>query len=120
MSAQFDTYPEERRRSPRIDGSGIKVEYFPEKHTESIIKTTAKNICGQGICVFMPEIIGLEETIHMKILLPGNETPLVTKGVIVWYSSGGKADTFQAGIEFEGMSAADQRILSDFLNTRLR
>lgn len=120
MTASFERYPDERRRSPRIDGAGIKVEYRPEGTNESAIKSTAKNICIHGICVYMPAVVEVTQTIEMKIDLPGDEIPILTKGTIVWYGSGREVATYQAGIEFQGMSEEDQKRLSVYIDARMK
>lgn len=120
MTAQFERFPDEKRRSPRIDGAGIKVEYFPEGSKASAIKSTIKNICIHGICIYMPEVIEVTETINMKIFLPGSDIPIPAKGVIVWYGAGGKADCYNVGIEFEKISEEDQKKLSGYIEANLK
>ncbi len=119
MSAQFESYPDERRRSPRINGAEIKVEYFTEKNKASAVHTSVKDVCIHGICLFMPDIIEVNETISMKISLAGSETPIAAQGVIVWFSAGDRSGCYNVGIEFEKISEEDQMKLSDYIKAHL-
>ncbi|MBN1869838.1 MAG: PilZ domain-containing protein [Candidatus Omnitrophica bacterium] len=120
MMAQFERYPEERRRSPRISGDGIKLEYFANGNQASTTKASVKNICIHGICIYMPEVIEAKETISVNISLPGSKIPIRAQGVVVWYGAGDRLGYYNVGIEFEKISKEDQKKLSDYIEANLK
>ncbi len=115
MSTQFESYPNERRRSPRISGAGTEVEYFTDKNKTSPTKALVKDICIHGICIYVPEVIGANETIRMDILLTGSEIPIHAQGAVVWYGAGNRPDCYKVGIEFEKISEEDQKKLFAYI-----
>ena len=120
MAAQFEGYPDERRRSPRISGAGAEVEYFADRNKASVARALVKDICIHGICIYMPEIIGAKETISMKIFLPGSEAPIRAQGAVVWYSAGKNSNCYNVGIVFEKISQEDREKLSDHIEANLK
>lgn len=119
MSAQFEAFPEERRRSPRINGAGITVEYTVAGAKAPATKAGVKNICVHGICVYMPQVKEVAVTYDMTIFLPGHPAPLHTLGNFVWYGPSDRPNCFNVGIEFEKMSESDQKKLAEYINVRV-
>ena len=68
MHAPFESYPNERRRSPRISGAGIEIEYFTNGDETSIAEASVKDICIHGICIYMPEVIEVTRRPPLLIL----------------------------------------------------
>ena len=120
MTAQFERFPDERRRSPRISGAGIEVEYFSGGNKTLATKAVVKNICIHGICIYMPEVIETREAISVNIFLTGSEIPLRAQGAVVWYSAGERSGYYNVGIEFEKISKEDQKKLSDHIEANLK
>jgi len=120
MTAQFERYPNERRRSPRISGAGTKVEYFADGDEASATKASVKDICIHGICIYVPEVIETKKTMFMNIVLAGSEIPIRVQGVVVWYSGGDRVGYYNVGIEFEKISEEDQKKLSDHIEANLK
>ena len=119
MTAPFDNFPYERRRSPRVSGAGIGVEYFPAGGKTQPTKTSAKNICIHGICLCMTNITEPKETVIMDILLPGSDIPFRAEGSVVWYNAFENEDYFRVGIEFAKITDEDQKKLSDYIQEKL-
>ena len=120
MTAQFERYPNERRRSPRISGAGTEVEYFADGKKASAAKAFVKDICIHGICLYMPKVVEAREMIAMNIFLAGSEIPIRAQGVVVWYNAGTRLGYYNVGIEFEKISEEDQKKLSDHIEANLK
>ena len=120
MNAQFESYPNERRRSPRVSGVGIRAEYFPVGKEESAAKASVKDICIHGICIHMPNVIEVSETISINIFLPDRKDPLQALGVVVWYNAANLLDCYNVGIEFESISEEDRKTLADYVEKNLK
>jgi len=115
MTIPFDQFPNENRRSPRVDGKGIKVEYYSTGNEASPTKAPVKNICFHGICICMPSISEGWKMIHMNIVPPGRTTPISATGSVVWYNMLEGDDYYNVGIEFQTISEEDQKWLEDYV-----
>jgi len=120
MSDSFEQYPSERRRSPRVPGNAIEVEYFTDSGDATPTEASVRNICIHGICLFLPEVVEGKDTINMKILLPGRKDPLRALGSVVWYSAGDREGFYNVGIEFLEISDEDQKLIADFVERALK
>jgi len=113
MEDQDEKFPKEKRRAPRV--SGTLVEYTFEGKDEPTKEAFIKDICIYGVCIFVPNAVELDAVLSLDIFLFGNNTPISTKGKVIWQKAGENLGYFNVGIEFTKMSDEHKKILSDHI-----
>jgi len=114
----------ERRRFPRLNLS-VDIEYSViGKKQSSRSEGVTKNISPGGICVIVYEKIDIGDTLSLVINLPGGERPIQTEGRVVWLGdfilSDEKRSSWDAGVEFTGISEEDSQRLSKYVFTLIK
>ncbi len=109
----------ERRKFPRLNLS-VDVEYSvigKEQYSKS--EGVTKNISSGGICVIVYEKIDIGDILSLIINLPAGERPIQTEGRVVWIGdfilSEDKRSSWDAGVEFTGISEDDSQRLSKYV-----
>ncbi len=114
----------ERRKFPRLNLS-VDIEYSVIGK-ESYLKGegSTKNISSGGICVIVYEKIDIGDILSLVINLPAGERPIQTEGRVVWIGdfilSEEKISSWDAGIEFTGISEDDSQRLSKYVFTLIK
>ncbi|MBN1406047.1 MAG: PilZ domain-containing protein [Candidatus Omnitrophica bacterium] len=118
---ELDTYYnglKERRGSVRF-----------KKHAEVICKVIesadsrwsvfSKDISGEGICLYLPEILPQDAVVDLEIRIENNR-PINVRGKVVWVkelesTEGSTRRQFNAGIRFVKISPKDKEDLFNFI-----
>ena len=113
MMEKDDQFPNEKRRSPRVNGA--LVEYCVDGRSTDRKKAFIKDLCIHGICIYVPSPIDATSILCMDIYLFGSSEPIFGKGRIVWQKLGGYFNFYNVGIEFTEMSEEDTKTLTEHI-----
>ena len=114
----------DRRKFPRAYFKCV-INIFSKDSPESIV-THTENIGIGGICVIIPEDLGLFRGVNLEVeLQDGGTGNIVTSGTVVWVvkkhdhkRSGGMA--YDTGIEFVDLPAAAKAKITKIVETQLK
>ena len=118
MTDHAETFPKEKRRSPRV--SGAVVEYHIEGEESDKRKAFIKDICIHGVCIYIPNPVAENSILCMDIYLFGSETPIFTKGRVVWQRLGGYFSFHNVGIEFTEINDEDAKKLEEHISANYK
>lgn len=125
ITGELDTYYiklKEKRRTVRLDkrlSVICKVLERPDSHWSVF----SKDISGEGICVFLPEILPQDAIVDLEIELPEGKR-VIAHGKVAWIK---KLDSpnnkekrqFSVGIKFINISPKDKDNLVNFVSKSL-
>jgi len=90
----------EKRRFGRFV-TQLKAHYFLEENRGSLKECTINDISPIGAGIELHEDINVGSTIHLIVSVPGESTPIMIKGALVWIKH--KQPKFVGGIELTEM-----------------
>lgn len=98
----------ERRHFPRLAVS-VPINYSVLSNGDHIM---TKNLSAGGLCITIYDDIGVGSRLTLKIYLPGESSPVVVIGKIVWKDefiiSSDPQKRFEVGVEFVNIDDADR------------
>ena len=115
----------ERRRFIRFDlDTNIKFRIFDDLHIEENIKTKAKNLSAEGVCIVTEKNFPVNKNIELEISLPGRKRPVKVRGKIIWsqkIKGGGKGikDHYESGIRLFMIDKDDETSLLKYYCERM-
>lgn len=126
ITGELDTYfsrLKERRTTIRLNKRLSVVCKVVEK-SDSHWSVFSKDISGEGICLYMPEILPQDAIVDLKIDIPGKKY-ISVHGKVVWVKETARASAegkrqFNSGIKFIKIRPKDKDDLVDFIETSLK
>jgi len=107
-TVSIDEWKRNLRRSSRVKAN-FQLEVICNVNGERVlIPGYARNVSSEGIGVFIPANLGIDEKLELQFTLPKSELELTLKGIVR------AVDEFFYGIEFLGLDAATKRLLRAF------
>jgi len=115
---------EERRRFVQLD-TRLEVTYtlLPSGKAQ---RTVTKNICGDGVCLFLEQVVPEGTRLQVAMTLPGREEPVHFTAEVTWcesYEMIGKAErkrVVEAGVQFIEISPKDQEAVMQHVILQLQ
>lgn len=99
--------PRKARRSPRAKiGMHVKVWRNVKKGEKKLVPGYARNICQDGIAVFIPADIPLEEKVELQFTLPGSSREITVHAIVRG------SHKLQYGMEFTSLDATSKQLLA--------
>lgn len=93
------------RRSPRAKISMHVKVWRRVKGGKKLVPGYSKNICQDGIAVFMPAEIPLDEKLELQFTLPGSSREITVHAVVR------RVHNLQYGMEFTSLDAISKLLL---------
>lgn len=125
LTGRLDKYwnLKERRKFVRIPKRLEVVCEFAKK-SDSNWSLFTKNISGEGICIYTPEILPEAAIVDLRIRIPEREE-LSVKGSVVWVREAHSLDEqgrkqFNAGIKLTDINSKDKRRFVGFIAQTLK
>ena len=118
-SLEKENYFEERRKFPRLN-LAVDIEYSVlQKEPFLKVEVQSKNLSSGGICLIVYEKVKVGDNLALVINLPEGERPIQVKGIVRWIGefilSADKKNSWDVGVEFEGISEAEREKLSQYV-----
>ncbi len=99
--------PRKARRSPRAKISmHVKVWRYLKKGEKKLVPGYARNICQDGIAVFIPAEIPLEEKLELQFKLPDSSREITVHAIVR------SIHKLQYGMEFTSLDATSKQLLA--------
>ena len=99
--------PRKARRSPRAKISmHVKVWRYLKKGNKKLVPGYARNICQDGIAVFIPAEIPVDEKLELQFTLPGSTREITVQAAVRGIHK------FQYGMEFTSLDATSKQLLA--------
>lgn len=126
ISGELDSYYlrlKEKRRTIRLN-KRLDVACKVTERPESYWSVFSKDISGDGICLYLPEILPQDAVVDLEIGIPG-EKHILAHGQVVWVreiqtpSAEGKRQ-FNAGIKFIKINPGDKDNLVSFIKASVK
>ena len=126
IAAELDTYYEklkEKRRTIRLN-KRLRVICKVIEKPNSHWAVFSKDVSGEGICLYLPEILPRHAVVDLEIDMPG-EKRIHAHGQVVWVreietpNAEGKRQ-FSAGIKFVKINPKDKDSLIGFLTASIK
>jgi hypothetical protein len=93
------------RRSPRAKISKPVKDWRREKGRKTLVPGYSKNICQDGIAVFMPAEIPIHEKLELQFTLPGSSREITVHAVVR------RVHNLQYGMEFTSLDGISKQLL---------
>ncbi len=93
------------RRSPRAKISMHVKVWRRVKGQKKLIPGFSRNICQDGIAVFMPADIPVNENLELQFTLPGSTREITVQAIVRGINK------FQYGMEFTSLDATSKQLL---------
>jgi hypothetical protein len=93
------------RRSPRAKISMHVKVWRQIKGQKKLIPGYSRNICQDGIAVFMPADIPVHERLELQFTLPGSTREITVQAIVRGVSK------FQYGMEFTSLDSTSKQLL---------
>ncbi|HKT49097.1 MAG TPA: PilZ domain-containing protein [Candidatus Angelobacter sp.] len=93
------------RRSPRAKISMHVKVWRRVKRGKALVPGFSRNICQDGIAVFIPAEIPLHEKLELQFTLPGSSREITVQAIVR------RAHNLQYGMEFTSLDATSKRLL---------
>jgi hypothetical protein len=95
------------RRSPRAKISmHVKVWRYLKKGNKKLVPGYARNICQDGMAVFIPADIAVDEKLELQFTLPGSSREITVQAVVRGIHR------FQYGMEFTSLDPTSKQLLA--------
>lgn len=93
------------RRSPRAKISMHVKVWRRVKGGKKLVPGFSRNICEDGIAVFMPAEIPIHEKVELQFTLPGSSREITVQAIVR------RVHNLQYGMEFTSLDANSKRLL---------
>ena len=126
IGGELDTYYsrlKEKRKTIRLN-KRLNVACKVTEEPESYWSVFSKDISGDGICLYLPEILPQDAVVDLEIDIPG-EKHIIAHGQVIWVreiqtpSAEGKRQ-FNAGIKFVKINPEDKDNLVNFIKASIK
>ena len=94
------------RRSPRAKISMHVKVWRRVKGGKTLVPGYSKNICQDGIAVFMPAEIPIHEKLELQFTLPGSSREITVQAVVR------RVQNLQYGMEFTSLDGISKQLLA--------
>jgi|GEM_PF-1582883 hypothetical protein len=99
--------PRKARRSHRAKISmHVKVWRYLKKGEKKLVPGYARNICQDGIAVFIPAEIPVDEKLELQFTLPGSSREITVHAIVRGIHK------LQYGMEFTSLDATSKQLLA--------
>ena len=95
----------DNRRSPRAKISMHVKVWRRVKGGKALVPGFSRNICQDGIAIFMPAEIPLHEKLELQFTLPGSSREITVQAIVR------RVHNLQYGMEFTSLDANSKRLL---------
>lgn len=93
------------RRSPRAKISMHVKVWRRIKRGKTLVPGFSRNICQDGIAIFMPAQIPIHEKLELQFTLPGSSREITVQAIVR------RVHNLQYGMEFTSLDANSKRLL---------